>query len=283
MMRGLILSLLMLLNFQLAAFPVDSRVPGGVALIPIQSEQPPQVWLNSQEVLVHPNQSDQVEPWLAVVGIPLSAQAGEMKVKVQSGAKAWTQAFQIADKHYPEQRIQIKNKRMVDPNPDDLKRINRESKHLKQVLATWSRTQPQLEFALPVDGRLSSPFGLRRFFNDQPRKPHSGLDIAASRGTPIQTPADGTVIDSGNYFFNGNTVLIDHGQGLISGYFHLDETRVKTGDIIKAGDILGTVGDTGRVTGPHLHWNIYLNGAKIDPALFVSTAIKALQERGKQP
>lgn len=278
-MKILITFLLTLIPLVAHAFPQDTRIPGGIALIPIESDTRPTVRYDSKSVLVHP----QGQNWLAVVGIPLSTKPGKQTIEVQIGNTTQKIAFTVQDKDYPEQHITLKNKRMVNPEPMDMQRINRESGHLSAVLATWTDQPSHLDFELPVQGRLSSPFGLRRFFNDQPRKPHSGLDIAADTGTPIHAPAAGRVIDQGNYFFNGNTVLIDHGQGLISGYFHLSEILVKTGQDLQQGEILGKVGETGRVTGPHLHWNVYLNGAKIDPALFVTSQLQSMQQSEKQP
>jgi murein DD-endopeptidase MepM/ murein hydrolase activator NlpD len=126
-----------------------------------------------------------------------------------------------------------------------------------------------LSFIKPVVGPYSSPFGLKRFFNGEPRNPHSGIDIAAPSGTPIYAPAQGKVVLTGDFFFNGNVVYMDHGQGLISMFCHLSAIDVKPGDTLKQGELLGKVGATGRVTGPHLHWSVSLNNARIDPLILL--------------
>ena len=122
----------------------------------------------------------------------------------------------------------------------------------------------------PAQGPTSSPFGLKRFFNEQARRPHSGLDIAAPRGANIIAPADGEIILTGNFFFNGNSIFIDHGQGLITMYCHMDKLDSQQGDVVKAGDIIGKVGSTGRATGPHLHWTVSLNNNRVEPLLFLA-------------
>ena len=166
--------------------------------------------------------------------------------------------------------MKLKNTRQVNPLAEDMARINRELAEQNEAYQTFSPTQPSnLLFDKPVQGPLSSPFGLRRFFNGEERNPHSGLDFAVGAGTPIKAPAAGKVILIGNYFFNGNTVFVDHGQGLISMFCHMSKIDVTLGQSLPRGGIVGRVGATGRATGPHMHWNVSLNDARVDPAIFI--------------
>jgi murein DD-endopeptidase MepM/ murein hydrolase activator NlpD len=175
-----------------------------------------------------------------------------------------------APKSYREQQLKVAPGH-VDLSPEDLARHQREREHLATVMATFSEPPPQaMQMRVPVPGRRSSSFGLRRVFNGQARNPHSGMDIAAGTGTPVVAPLAGRVIDTGDYFFNGGTVWLDHGGGLLTMVCHLSAIDVKVGDLLKAGQRYGAVGATGRVTGPHLHWSVMLNRAMVDPALFIA-------------
>lgn len=255
--------------------PEQLAVPGGVVkmLIADIETQAPEVFFHNNRVLVTANKTH----WIALIGIPLAAKSGIHQVRVQTNNKIRQQTFTIEDKDYPTQHISIKKKRMVTGfTPADLRKINADKKAMDSAKATWTKQNINIDFMLPVTGRISSLFGLKRFFNDIPKRPHNGLDIAAPIGTPIIAPASAKVIDVGNYYFNGNTVFLDHGQGLLSAYMHLNEIKVASGQLIKQGEMLGTVGETGRATGPHLHWMIYLNKVAVDPALFVAKAISSL-------
>ena len=248
--------------------PQTQITPGGVAVIEIDTQPtPPSARYRDQPVMVirHNNH------WQAVVGIPLTAATGEHRLIVQRGDKQTPVAFNVVAKEYTTQHITIKDKRKVNPSDDDLARIRRESQHIKNAFRHWNDQllTDSLQMSLPVAGRLSSPFGLKRYFNAQPRKPHSGLDIAAAQGTPVTAPASGRIITTGDYFFNGNSVFIDHGQGLVTMFCHLDSIAVTEGQAIARGQPIGTVGMTGRATGPHLHWSISLNDARVDPILFM--------------
>lgn len=240
-------------------------VPGGVAVVDLGAgaTAPSASYQGKPLLVIH----EDGQRWIAIVGLPLSTKPGSQQIQVNGSQ---TLSFQVASKHYVEQRITIKNQQHVTPNAANLERIQRELAEQTRAYQQFSPRQPSnLLFDKPVNGPLSSPFGLRRFFNGEERNPHSGLDFAANRGTPIKAPAAGTVILTGDYFFNGKTVFVDHGQGLISMFCHLSEIGVKVGDELPRGGVLGKVGATGRATGPHLHWNVSLNDARIDPAIFI--------------
>ena len=249
--------------------PKSSPVPGGIVLINLNisgNSAMPVVTFNNKKVLVKKNSGS----WQAIVGIPLKTKPGKKFISLKQEKKSVKYFFTVKPKNYETQRITIKNKRKVNPYKKDLNRIIKEKKIIGSVFRKWRNIEDvSTEFILPVEGRFSSPFGLRRFFNDQPRRPHSGLDIAAKEGTPIKAPANGLVSNTGDYFFNGNSVFIDHGQGLITMYCHLSKITVKKGQLVKQGDIIGNIGMTGRVTGPHLHWSVNLNNTRVEPTLFL--------------
>lgn len=257
-----------LIYFFIPSVVSADAVPGGIAIIELDTLSQPRVFFQERNVLVMQRDNN----WLAVVGIPLDTQPGIQTLSVKTETEEKTLNFTVTEKNYTEQHLTIKNKRKVNPLAQDLERIQQESEIITQAKQNWTDKKiDSIALTLPVQGRLSSSFGLRRFFNKQPRKPHSGLDIAAATGTAIKSPKDGTIINTGNYFFNGNTVFIDHGQGFITMYCHLNEIKLVPGDEVKTGDVIGTVGKTGRVTGAHLHWGVYLNNTAVDPELFLSS------------
>jgi len=249
------------------AAPRHSPVPGGVAVVPLESatDKAPRVTLGDAPLAVIKESGR----WLALVGIPLDTPVGPLAIEVEAAGKRRSLNVAVQPKDYPVQRLTVKNPRHVNPSPEDEIRIEREQVIQDQIKHHFAAQPPATGFALPAKGPLSSRFGLRRFFNGEPRRPHSGLDVAVGTGAPVQAPAPGVVVNTGNYFFNGNTVFVDHGQGLITAYMHLSRVNVKEGQQVAQGDSLGAVGATGRVTGPHLHWAVFLNGTAVDPELFL--------------
>lgn len=263
-----------------AVWPKALAVPGGVARLALgHAASRPVAHVHQGGVDVPVLVVGDAIAWTAIVGIPLAATPGEAFITVDAataGGPARTVPFTVAAKQYKEQRLQVAP-RTVDLSPEDQARYERERDHQATVMSTFTQApsgeQPaSLRMQVPVPGRRSSSFGLRRIFNGQPRNPHSGMDIAAATGTPVVAPLAGRVIDVGDYFFNGGTVWLDHGQGLLSMYCHLSRMEVRVGDVLKAGQPFCEVGATGRVTGPHLHWGVMLNRTMVDPALFIATS-----------
>jgi murein DD-endopeptidase MepM/ murein hydrolase activator NlpD len=248
--------------------PRESTVPGGVKILRLETRGAamPSVDVDGRRALVVQDGPD----WVAIIGIPLSAPLGEESVVVHSNAGRQQLAFSVTDKHYETQSLKVPP-RQVNPSKADLERIGRDKVEIEAAMNHWTDAQPEsLRLPQPVPGVRSSSFGMRRVFNGESRNPHSGMDIAAPTGTSVQAPIAGIVVGAGNYFFNGNTVFVDHGRGLISMYCHLSRIDVEPGQKVTAGTRLGLVGMTGRVTGPHLHWGLSLNRAWVDPELFVS-------------
>jgi murein DD-endopeptidase MepM/ murein hydrolase activator NlpD len=253
---------------QLQAWPRALPVPGGIARLPLGAAAArPTAHDGELPLLVLGDPGG----WTALVGIPLAAQPGMAHISVRpaEGAAARDVAYTITPKRYREQRLTVAPG-AVDLSAEDWARYEREREHLAAVIATFTEPPPQrMDMRVPAPGRHSSSFGLRRVFNGQARNPHSGMDIAAGTGTPVVAPLAGRVVDTGDYFFNGGTVWLDHGGGLLTMVCHLSSIDVKVGDLLRAGERYCAVGATGRVTGPHLHWSVMLNRAMVDPALFI--------------
>jgi len=250
-------------------WPRTRAIPGGVVRVDLgAAAQRPAVRLDDQPVLVLGDETG----WTAVVGIKLATPVGELALQVQTpGSAAAHKTIRVAAANYPVQRLKV-SPRHVDLSTEDLARVEREQVHLRRVTSTYTseRVPTDLRLLQPVAGPRSSSFGLRRVFNGQARNPHAGMDIAAPTGTPVLASAAGRVLDTGDYFYSGNMVWVDHGCGFKTMYCHLSEIAVKAGDVLARGERLGAVGATGRVTGPHLHWSVMLNRAYVDPALFLA-------------
>lgn len=248
--------------------PRDEPVPGGVVVMELPaSTQAPLVHFDDHRIMVVKH----AQHWYAIAGIPLTSAAGEKSLAVKvADEPARHIKFTVRPKQYPEQRLIIKNPKLVNPPARELARIEREQAHLQHVLNTWTPGRsPELSFIWPAKGPETSGFGLRRFYNGEERSPHMGIDIGAAAGTAVRAPANGVVADAGHYYFCGNTLTIDLGQGLYSVYCHLSKIRVKRGQHVKQGEIVGAIGATGRTTGANLHWTVSLNGTPVDPHAFI--------------
>ena len=266
--RRLLLLLVALPCIAYAGLPESNNVPGGLAVIPLASTSSakPQAWLGEQAVLVTADK----EQWYAVVGLALSLTPGVHELRISQSGKSELKSFEVGSKAYPEQHITIKDNGKVELSPKNLARAKHDIANIMRLKKHWQASaNTDLDFIIPAQGELSSRFGLRRFFNEKPRAPHVGLDVAVASDTPVLASSAGTVLATDDYFFNGKTVFLDHGNGLITMYCHMNRFDVQPGETVSKGQQIGLSGMTGRATGPHLHWSVVLNGAMVDPELFI--------------
>ena len=177
--------------------------------------------------------------------------------------------IEIETKKYPTTELKVDD-RYVELSKPDLARANREAKETEAIYAVIGDEMLWNEpFKVPIPGETGTNFGHRRIFNGQPRAPHAGADLHAATGTPIHATNRGRVVLAKHLFFTGNTVILDHGLGVYSLYAHLSRIEVKRGVMVSSGQLLGLAGATGRVTGPHLHWGMRVQGARVDPFTLV--------------
>ena len=258
LMRVLTLAALISLSASLLA---NTAVPGGIY-----------VWAIPQgaTTLTYADQPVMKVADHALIGLPITLAPGPQSLVYQQNGRTLRHHFEVFDKTYSEQHITLENKAMVNPPAETLARIRNESTRQRRLYESFS---PPVDlrggFEQPLTGVITSLFGHRRFFNGQAKNPHSGLDIAADSGTTIHAAGNGSITLSDDLYFNGKTLFIDHGQGLVTMYCHMSELLVKSGETVNKGQAIGLVGATGRATGPHLHWSVSLNGTRVDPALFM--------------
>lgn len=254
---------LLALPLAASALPKHSPFPGGIAVIDVgDASSGTDIRFNDKRVLTVVENGRRY----AVIGVPLDQTVGSASLTLADGSAV---SFDIREHGYREQHLTVAPG-YVNPDPEASKRIAREQPLIASAIAGFSEAAPEgLQLAAPIPGARSDSFGSRRFFNKEPRSPHRGMDISGGTGTPIRAPLAGTVVLADNFYFTGNAVFLDHGQGLISLYAHLDSIAVAQGDRVAQGELLGTVGATGRVTGAHLHFATYLNGTAVDPGLLL--------------
>lgn len=266
-LRALIALLALAGAAQASALPHEAAVPGGIAIVRLgNGAERPQAWFGEKHVAVVRDG----QGWVALVGLPLALEPGTHALRAVSNGAEGSKTLRVAAKHYPLQRFSVPDHRKVEPPPEDMLRIEREQKRIEEIKTAFrDEPTPDTAFRQPAAGRLTGSFGLRRIINGLERMPHAGIDVAAPIGTPVHAAGRGIVVETGDYFFNGNSVYIDHGQGLVTLYCHLDRIEVLPGEPVAAGQRIGLSGNTGRTSGPHLHWTVLLNGAAVDPRLFL--------------
>jgi murein DD-endopeptidase MepM/ murein hydrolase activator NlpD len=254
--------------------------PGEVVVLAVSSTSPlesirGEVW--DRPVGFRPGPAADV--WIGLVGIELGTKEGSHEVRVSARTNDGRDLFvrhvlKVVPKKFPVRKLSVAP-RFTEPSPAEQERIAREQERLRKLYA--SMTPESLwdgGFVLPVDSQVTSVFGVRRTFNGRTQSVHRGLDLRGTVGTPIVAPNAGRVALADDLFFSGNTVILDHGQGLISVLAHMSRLKVREGDMVATGDVVGEVGATGRVTGPHLHWTLRLGGVTVDPQSLVRVLAK---------
>ena len=205
-----------------------------------------------------------------LIGIDLSTKPATYEVKViatDASGRGYSSPFflKVGKGVFRTQKLSLPRS-MVDLDAKTLERVNKEANRVKVLFQTFRDEKLwKGAFVRPLEGKLSSTFGLDRTINGQRRSPHTGVDLESEAGTPVWASNSGMVVLVDDLFFSGKSVILDHGWGLYSMYFHLSEGLVKEGDRVGRGDVLGRVGSTGRSTGPHLHWAIRMNQVRVDP------------------
>lgn len=263
----LIMYISIMLSGSAHAFPVEAARPGGLVRVDLgHSPQKPRAFYNKTPVLV----TQMKGHWVALVGIDIHASVGEHQLEVEDEATVSPIAFEIRPHDYPTERFKIKEKKFDEPSTNVVEQIKEDAARLHQAFIKFSQRSEDLGFVVPVQGKWIDNYGHRRIINDIAKSPHKGVDIVAPRGTPVVAVSSGTVVLTHDLFFTGKTVVVDHGQGLQTLYCHLDTMTVEVGQVLTKGQKLGTVGKTGRATGPHLHFGVSLNNARIDPTLWFS-------------
>ncbi len=238
-----------------------SAIPGGVYLFPIPN--------GATDIRFHDKPVFTINGH-ALIAIPMQQTPGPAALNYKIQKETKSHSFKVRSHAYTEQHITLENEAMVTP-PDEVRvRIQEESRRQRRLYIQHRPEQSVDDgFMKPLQGITTSLFGHKRFFNGKPRSPHSGLDIAADTGTPIAAAGGGTITLSDALYFNGNTIFVDHGRGLVTMYCHMSKLDVSEGATVTKGQTIGRVGSTGRATGPHLHWSVSLNGVRVDPTLFM--------------
>ena len=230
-------------------------------------ENPKPLKLGKRKFAWIPHPSD---PSKKIAIIPIGYYTKAKKVSLSKNL-----TLNILDKNYKKEQIQITNKGKVKPNPKNQERIKKERDEANKIYGTYTNKRYwELPFALPMNSKITSEYGNARVFNGQVRSYHSGTDFRAKVGTAIFASNHGIVVIAKNRFLAGGSVVISHGEGIFSMYYHCSELKVKVGDKVKRGDLIALSGATGRVSGPHLHFGIMANGVQVDPLDFIASMNK---------
>jgi len=260
---------LLLFSLNLFAFPNEQLSPGGVAKL--YFDERPDIYINDKKVNAFTVKQE--GKWLVLIPLSLYKGTKTLRVVSRTTTHVQTHLIHLQKSNYKTQHINVKNKEFVIASKKTLNRIRKESSLKKRNFQRYTKLySKELKMIKPLNSKLRHDFGRRRFFNGVAKNPHAGIDLSGKEGDEIRAPLSGEIIILGNLFYNGNMLLIDHGQGLMTAYSHLSKFSKANGSWVKQGEVIGEVGSTGRATGPHLHWSVYLNGEPINPDLFLEDA-----------
>lgn len=249
-------------------------VPGGIIKVSVRKT----AVIKSAQIKFLQEKHETIEKGdllICLIGLDLGIETGSYPLRVylykQDGNfEIKERDIQIQEKQFPVKKLWVKEE-FVTPPQSVLERIRRESELTRALYDIYSpEWRVDGKFILPVEGKIFPNFGERRFFNNKPRSQHSGIDIASPKRTPVKASNSGRVVLASHLYFSGNTVIIDHGLGVFSIYCHFSEITVSSNDDVKKGEVIGKIGSTGRVTGPHLHWSIKIRGSRVDPNALMS-------------
>jgi len=250
---------------------LDGRAmqPGELIVVTVESDQPSSVTGTVFDRELHFFSSGKPTVWQALVGLDVDLEPGEypldVAVRAESGAKICeTRMLRISRRAFATRYLTLPEK-YVNPPAAVQERIQRETAKLKAIFSTVTERIWDGPFSRPLPGKVISAFGKRSVLNGQPRSVHSGVDLRAPMGTLLKAPAGGRVILAQDLYFAGRSIILDHGLGLYSHFAHLSAYKVKEGQVVRRGEVIGLTGKSGRVQGPHLHWSVKLCSSRIDP------------------
>jgi murein DD-endopeptidase MepM/ murein hydrolase activator NlpD len=243
----------------------ESYSPGDVVLIALNQSfnNSDFYYMNNLVTTVIKND----RPYL-LFGIPYNTKHGTNNFKFSSDNAIKKITLEVMAKEYPVQNIQI-DKYKTKTNKE-LKRILNEKKEIINAKKNTYKVHPDFNFIMPAEGTVTGVYGTQRYYNGKKGNFHNGHDIAGDSGTPVYAPSSGKVVLTGDYYYNGKFIMINHGNNLISMFLHLNDIFIAQDQIVKKGEIIGTIGSTGLSTGPHLHWSVLLNNAYINPLALVN-------------
>lgn len=267
MMRYIILCCLVC--FTAYAFPKEAHVPGGIVKLYF-NERPKLFMAGLEKPFFTLKRKDK---WLVLLPLSLYSQSQQLRFTSQTSTLFQVHVVDVEEAPYPTQHIHVKNREYIRASKNTLARIKVEQQRKIQMLQVHSRCYlNDVKMIKPLESPLRHDFGTQRYFNGVAKSPHAGIDLSGNVGDKIKAPLAGEIMTPGDFFYNGKLLMIDHGGGLITAYSHLSKIYHEEGDWVKQGEYIGEVGKTGRVTGPHLHWSVYLNGEPVNPDLFLEDA-----------